>query len=385
MSSQLHQAVGLAQAGQREQARQLLRQVVQANPNNEVAWLWLASVAADQPEYVRALGEVLRINPQNQQAQQLLADFERQYGPLPSEQTPAAYPEPPDSMPPPAAPYQSQPPAASPQPEPRSFSSVFPSTPPLGAPPAAEPRRRRRGCGGCLFLPGCGGCGCLQSCLMMLFLFVILPAAICGGVTYAGVSLGPVDIVASYLPDQFGRKTATFEADNLEIALVVPRSWYLAERDNPWWDFARGLLDEFLPFAAPDAAWSDQEAAPGEGRTLLETNPDVLRSAGSLIGVRYTGVVQGDFTCEVVRAQPGTVTEYDNGLCGVRSFAVSDQTEPEVFDGRVAPAQVRTITFQVPIDETTAAEFEIWLPEAQYADFEGDIDKLIESAKVTRL
>ena len=77
--------------------------------------------------------------------------------------------------------------------------------------------------------------------------------------TYAGVSLGPVDIVARYLPDQFGRKSTTLEADNLEIALVVPRSWYLAERDNPWWEVARGMLDEIVPFADPTAVWSDQK------------------------------------------------------------------------------------------------------------------------------
>ena len=44
MSSQLQQAVELAQAGQREQARQLFRQFLQTEPDHEVAWLWLASV-----------------------------------------------------------------------------------------------------------------------------------------------------------------------------------------------------------------------------------------------------------------------------------------------------------------------------------------------------
>ncbi len=397
MSSQLHQAVGLAQSGQTEEARQLLRQVVQADPANEVAWLWLASVAADQPEYVRALQEVLRINPNNQQAQQLLAEFQQQYGsevapaPVPP---PADQPEPRVSTPPPAAPYQSQPPSTPPpQPE-RSFSSVFPSSsPPPSAYPApsmpqvSEPPRRRRGCSGCFFLPGlsgCGGCGCFQSCFVMLILLVILPVVICGGVTYAGFSLGPFDIVAGYLPDQFGRKTTTLEADNFEFTLVVPRSWYLAERDNPWWEVARGLLDEIVPFADPNTTWSDQEAAPGEGRRFLETNPEVLSSAGDLISLTYAGLVEGDFSCEAVRAQDGIVTEYENGLCGTRSFAVEDQDQVEIFDGRDAPAQVRTITFEVPIDRGTAAAFEIRLPEARVADFTGDIDKLIESAEVTR-
>ena len=88
MSTQLHQAVQLAQAGQRSEARQLLWQFLQVEPNNEVAWLWLASVAADQGEYRRALNEVLRINPANQRAQQLLAELQQQYGtPPPAVQT----------------------------------------------------------------------------------------------------------------------------------------------------------------------------------------------------------------------------------------------------------------------------------------------------------
>jgi len=65
MASQLHDAVQLAQAGERQEARRLLWQVVQSEPNNEIAWLWLASVAADLPEYERALTEVLRVNPGN--------------------------------------------------------------------------------------------------------------------------------------------------------------------------------------------------------------------------------------------------------------------------------------------------------------------------------
>ena len=79
-STLLQQAVQLAQAGQKAEARQLLLQFLQTEPNNETAWLWLASVAADQTEYQRALNEVLRINPGNQRAQQLRSEFEQQYG-----------------------------------------------------------------------------------------------------------------------------------------------------------------------------------------------------------------------------------------------------------------------------------------------------------------
>ena len=80
-SSLLHQAVELAQAGQREQARQMFLQFLQDEPDNEVAWLWVASVASDQDEYAHALNEVLRINPENPRARSLLDDYHRQYKP----------------------------------------------------------------------------------------------------------------------------------------------------------------------------------------------------------------------------------------------------------------------------------------------------------------
>jgi twitching motility two-component system response regulator PilG len=109
MSTLLHQAVQLAQTGQRVEARQMLWQFLQTEPDNEVAWLWLASVAADQTEYERALNEVLRINPGNPRAQQLLAEFRQQVGGMP----PAAQyapPQRPVTPPPPISPYAPPPP-----------------------------------------------------------------------------------------------------------------------------------------------------------------------------------------------------------------------------------------------------------------------------------
>lgn len=65
----------MAQAGQRDEARACLREIVQGEPDSELAWLWLASVAEDRAEYARAAREVLRINPANAQAQQMLAQM----------------------------------------------------------------------------------------------------------------------------------------------------------------------------------------------------------------------------------------------------------------------------------------------------------------------
>lgn len=92
----LSQGIVAARAGQREQARALLMQVVESDERNEQAWLWLAGVV-DAPEDIRTcLQNVLDLNPANQQAQQGLAWVEQRYGP------PAPPPEPAD--PPPAPP-----------------------------------------------------------------------------------------------------------------------------------------------------------------------------------------------------------------------------------------------------------------------------------------
>jgi tetratricopeptide (TPR) repeat protein len=77
----LQQGIAAARAGQREEARALLMQVVEGDERNEQAWLWLAGVV-DAPEDIRTcLQNVLDLNPANQQAQQGLAWVEQRYGP----------------------------------------------------------------------------------------------------------------------------------------------------------------------------------------------------------------------------------------------------------------------------------------------------------------
>ncbi|HLU10279.1 MAG TPA: tetratricopeptide repeat protein, partial [Oceanobacillus sp.] len=62
------QGIAAAKAGQKDQARQLLQQSIRIEPNNEAAWLWLASVARDQRERVFCLQKILEINPNNETA-----------------------------------------------------------------------------------------------------------------------------------------------------------------------------------------------------------------------------------------------------------------------------------------------------------------------------
>jgi CheY-like chemotaxis protein len=64
----LRDAVAAAKQGNKSAARQMLRQASVHNPNNELVWLWRASLSESPKEAVFYLGEVLRINPNNQKA-----------------------------------------------------------------------------------------------------------------------------------------------------------------------------------------------------------------------------------------------------------------------------------------------------------------------------
>jgi hypothetical protein len=70
---QLQQAITLAQAGQREEARRLLQQIVNYDPTTVAAWLWLATVAATEAERIYALQQVLNLDPSNEKARVALA------------------------------------------------------------------------------------------------------------------------------------------------------------------------------------------------------------------------------------------------------------------------------------------------------------------------
>jgi len=405
MSTQLHQAVQLAQAGQRSEARQLLWQFLQAEPNNEVAWLWLASVAADQGEYRRALNEVLRINPANPRAQQLLADLDRQYG------TP-----PPAAQPYPLTQQSAAPPAASPYTPPPSPVYGQSTTPPpvYGQPASPQPARpmyqpapvpvevqvvrteeRRRGCLGCAvpILPGCLGCGgCSQGCLLALLILVVLPAVICGVLTFTPISLGPFDVPAVYLPGEMGRKTIEFTTTNYDVSLKAPRSWYLVQTNDQMWNFWSGFLEASIPFEDTSKAWADLENTAGASALIVEVNPATLAEGGDLIGLALrTGATSGNFDCVAVEKHVAgqsfgypTLYRYDNDLCGYREQDdVADGPAARVLTNIDPPDQTRTIVFYVPVSPTTAMRWQMSLPENLYSRFADDITALIESVDMT--
>lgn len=72
LSDKLRQGIDAARRGDKANAAKLLRQVVDKEPNNEVAWMWLASALDNLGERRNALEEALRINPNNARAQEAL-------------------------------------------------------------------------------------------------------------------------------------------------------------------------------------------------------------------------------------------------------------------------------------------------------------------------
>jgi len=66
----LKQAINLLKAGDTKQARDLLAQLVEQEPGNETALLWLASCAETEEEKIEWLQKVLEVNPDNQKALQ---------------------------------------------------------------------------------------------------------------------------------------------------------------------------------------------------------------------------------------------------------------------------------------------------------------------------
>ena len=64
----LKSGIKAAQAGNRNEARQLLVQVTESEPKNETAWLWMASISEYPEELIIFLNNVLSINPNNTRA-----------------------------------------------------------------------------------------------------------------------------------------------------------------------------------------------------------------------------------------------------------------------------------------------------------------------------
>jgi Tol biopolymer transport system component len=72
----LEKAIKAIQSGDRATGQRLLRQILQANPRNETAWLWLSLILDDPAKKRDCLERVLILNPDHRQARQALAQLE---------------------------------------------------------------------------------------------------------------------------------------------------------------------------------------------------------------------------------------------------------------------------------------------------------------------
>ncbi|MDZ4672740.1 MAG: hypothetical protein SH821_17900 [Phototrophicales bacterium] len=72
LSQVLEQGIDAAKRGDRATGRRLLEQVIESEPANELAWIWLASCVGTLKERQECLERVLEINPDNARAKQAL-------------------------------------------------------------------------------------------------------------------------------------------------------------------------------------------------------------------------------------------------------------------------------------------------------------------------
>lgn len=68
MAASLELAISAIRAGRKAEGRQLLNLLIQQNPNNEQAWLWMSSVVDTDEQRARCLYHVLAVNPTNELA-----------------------------------------------------------------------------------------------------------------------------------------------------------------------------------------------------------------------------------------------------------------------------------------------------------------------------
>jgi tetratricopeptide (TPR) repeat protein len=79
LNSLLNEGIAAARSGQAAQARDLLMQVVEADENNESAWLWLSGVVEGLEDRQVCLENVLALNPDSVAAQKGLAWIDQQH------------------------------------------------------------------------------------------------------------------------------------------------------------------------------------------------------------------------------------------------------------------------------------------------------------------
>ena len=72
MDDLLHQGIIAYKAGKRDEARNIFITAVKQSPDDELAWGWMYQVSVDDKERIYCLKQMLRINPKNEKAKQML-------------------------------------------------------------------------------------------------------------------------------------------------------------------------------------------------------------------------------------------------------------------------------------------------------------------------
>lgn len=72
LQDRLRQAINAAQRGDKLNARRLLQQILSEDKNNELAWMWMASVVDTAEERRACLERALKLNPNNARAREAL-------------------------------------------------------------------------------------------------------------------------------------------------------------------------------------------------------------------------------------------------------------------------------------------------------------------------
>jgi tetratricopeptide (TPR) repeat protein len=78
-SEVLREAIQAARAGRRLEARDLLIELVEVEPRNEMAWMWLSGLVDSPEDQIIACENVLTINPVNEKVRAHLAGLRQRY------------------------------------------------------------------------------------------------------------------------------------------------------------------------------------------------------------------------------------------------------------------------------------------------------------------
>ena len=78
MDDLIKQGAAAAKAGDIDTARRLLVQAVKQSPDDEKAWGWLYNVCKNDQERIDCLTQIIRINPENQKAQEFLGNLKNE-------------------------------------------------------------------------------------------------------------------------------------------------------------------------------------------------------------------------------------------------------------------------------------------------------------------